>query len=291
MQDTDPSPPNDLPHPDYGFVPPGHYYSPIPDWRQIRLDQARIFGPVPAQIAGVALDIEQQTGLLRELSKYYATMPFKAEKTDGLRYYFDNPSYAYCDAIFLHCMLRHLRPQRVVEIGSGYSSCVTLDTNEQFLDGKTELTFIEPYPQLLHSLLKAGDAERVTVMPQRLQDVDINVFQQLAAGDILFVDSTHVSRIDSDVNRIFFEILPALASGVYIHFHDIFYPFQYPAAWIASGQAWNELYLMRAFLQYNNAFDVVLMSTYLAQFNRSALEEYMPLALRNTGGNIWLRKR
>ena len=82
----------------------------------------------------------------------------------------------------------------------------------------------------------------------KLQDVDLKEFDKLKSGDVLFIDSTHVSKIGSDVNYLFFEILPRLHRGVYIHIHDIFYPFEYPKDWIDEGRAWNENYILRAFL-------------------------------------------
>lgn len=274
-----------------GFVPPGHYYSPIPSLDEVRRDEARIFGQVPRQIEGIDLREPAQLALLEQLALHYADMPFQEQPAPGLRYHFDNPSYAYSDGIVLHCMLRQLRPRRLIEIGSGFSSCVTLDTNERFLGGALQATFIEPYPALLMSLLRHDDHARVTIHPRRLQDVDLEVFGQLQAGDILFIDSTHVSRVGSDVNCLFFDILPALSPGVVIHFHDIFHPFEYPKEWIYFGRAWNELYLLRAFLQYNSAFEVMLMNTFMAHFHRDFFVEHMPLCLKNTGGSIWLRKR
>ncbi len=130
-------------------------------------------------------------------------MPFRAQKTAGMRYYFENPAYSYSDAILLHCMLRHVRPKRIIEIGSGFSSCATLDTNEIFFDNAIATTFIEPFPALLLSLITEEDRKRITIIPRRLQDVDLAEFAQLEAGDILFIDSTHVSKVNSDVNRIF----------------------------------------------------------------------------------------
>lgn len=277
------------PMPAHGFVPPGHFYSPIPDWDAARKDSARIFRAQPS-IPGIDMRDEAQCKLLHELAGYYHEIPFADQPNGRTRYYYQNSAYSYCDAIFLYGMLRHLRPKRLVEIGSGFSSCVTLDTNDLFLDGSMELTFVEPYPELLHSLLRESDRARVRIEPKRLQDVDIDVFSGLRAGDILFVDSTHVSKIDSDVNRIIFEILPALDAGVYVHFHDIFYPFEYPQAWVDEGRAWNEIYLLRAFLQYNVSFEVVLMSTFLAQFHAGLLAGLMPDCMKNPGGNIWLRK-
>ncbi len=274
-----------------GFVPPGHFYSPIPALAEIRRDAARIFpAQMPHQIAGIDLRESAQLALLEQFARYYPEIPFQERPTKGLRYHFDNRAYSYSDGIMLHCMLRHLRPRRLVEIGSGFSSCVTLDTNELFLDGELQTTFIEPYPDLLNSLLSAADRQRVTILAQRLQDVDLSVFTQLQAGDVLFVDSTHVSRVDSDVNRLFFEILPALAAGVAIHVHDMFYPFEYPQHWIYEGRAWNELYLMRGFLQYNSNFEILLLNTFMEHFHRPFIEQHMPLCLKNTGGSLWLRK-
>ncbi len=217
-------------------------------------------------------------------------MPFQSEKREGLRYYFENPAYSYSDAILSHCMIRFLKPKRIIEIGSGFSSCMTLDTNELFFGGSIATTFIEPYPELLMSLVKGVDKSTIRTIPSRLQDVDLGEFEALQANDILFIDSTHVSKINSDVNRIFFDILPRLSSGVHVHFHDIFFPFEYPKDWIYEGRAWNEAYLLRAFLLFNSAFRVVLMNTFMAHFHEPFFQEKMPLCLKNTGGSIWIRK-
>jgi hypothetical protein len=87
-----------------------------------------------------------------------------------------------------------------------------------------------------------------------------------------------------------FEILPMLAPGVLIHFHDIFWPFEYPPAWIEEGRAWNEAYVLRAFLQYNSEFEILLFADYLHRVYGDWFERHMPLYRKNTGGNIWLRK-
>jgi hypothetical protein len=272
-----------------GFVPPGHYYSPIPNWEELRSRAARTEPPTSREIPGIDLRESDQLQLLESLCRYYADQPFTAEKTAGNRFYFENPAYSYSDAILLHCMLRHLRPRRFIEIGSGYSSCVTLDTNEKFLGGTVDITFMEPFPELLHSLMTEPDRSRAHVLPSRLQDVDLRVFEALEENDILFIDSTHVVRVDSDVNRIFFEILPRLKPGVYVHIHDVFFPFEYPKEWLLKGIAWSEVYLLRAFLQYNSRFRIVLMNTYMELFHEPFFRERMPLCLKNTGGSIWLR--
>ena len=273
-----------------GRIPPGHFYSPIPSLAEIQRDEAQIFGSVPRDIPGVELDEAKQLELLESFVPYYQELPFKPHKTAGLRYHFENGAYSYSDAILLYCMIRHLRPKRIIEIGSGFSSCVTLDTNELFFGGSISITFVEPFPDRLLSLVKQEDKGKIRVVPHRLQEIDIGEFEALDENDILFVDSTHVSKINSDVNRIFFEVLPRIRSGVHIHFHDIIYPFEYPKEWVYDGRAWNEAYMLRTFLQYNREFRVVLMNTFMECYYESFFREKMPLCLENPGGSIWIRK-
>ena len=272
------------------FVPPGHFYSPIPSLDEIQRDESIIFGCVPSNIMGLELHEDEQLKLLNEFVAYYKEMPFQPQKLEGLRYYYENPAYSYSDAILLHCMIRFLKPKRVIEVGSGFSSCMTLDTNELFFGNSIATTFIEPYPELLMSLIKDADKSKIKMISSRLQDVDLSEFEILQANDILFIDSTHVSKINSDVNRIFFDIFPRLSPGVHVHFHDIFFPFEYPKDWVYEGRAWNEAYLLRAFLQYNNEFRVVLMNTFMEHFHEAFFQQKMPLCLKNTGGSIWLRR-
>jgi len=166
-----------------------------------------------------------------------------------------------------------------------------LDTNELFFDNSISLTFIEPHPQAFLSLMKRGDAKRIELVSSQLQDVGLDVFSRLSANDILFIDSSHVSKVGSDVNYLVFEILPLLQRGVYVHFHDVFYPFEYPQQWICDlGIAWNEAYLLRAFLQYNTSFRIAFFNTYLETFFEKEMRAVLPLCFNNTGGSIWLRK-
>ena len=272
------------------FVPNGHFYSPIAPKSEILKDDARIFRD-KADVLGIDLNEQRQLETLASIKACYADLPFGADKRDGLRYFYENPAYSYSDAIFLNGMMRLARPKKYIEIGSGYSSCMALDTSELYFGDAVAFTFIEPYPQLLYSLLKPGDEARIGVIPSRVQDVDLALFDQLGDGDILFVDSTHVSRVGSDVNFIIFEILPRLASGVYIHFHDVFYPFEYPKEWILEGRAWNELYLLRAFLANNSSYEIVMFNTFLEAAHEPYFKENMPLCLKNKGGSLWLRKK
>jgi hypothetical protein len=142
----------------------------------------------------------------------------------------------------------------------------------------------------LFSLIKAGDKSRIEVIPERVQDTSLEVFSELDAGDVLFVDSTHVAKTASDVNHIFFNVLPRLKSGVFVHFHDIYYPFVYPKDWEYEGRSWNETYLLRAFLQYNDAFQIYLYNSFLQYFHDDDFQRAMPLSMKRTGGSIWLKK-
>ena len=241
-------------------------------------------------VPGVDLNVEAQLLLLDDLSAFYGEMPFSEAKTDGLRYYFANEMYSYGDAITLYGMIRHLGPKKIVEIGSGFSSCVTLDTNTLFFAGAIDCIFVEPEPERFLSLLGPGDLESIRLLRSGVQDVNPVLFGELEANDILFVDSSHVVKTGSDVDYILKEVLPNLKTGVWVHFHDIFFPFEYPREWVYQGRSWNEVYFLRSFLQYNNAFSIQFFSDYLAQFHREQLVSKMPLCARNTGANLWLRK-
>jgi len=275
----------------YKFVPPGHFYSPIPSLDDIKKVENEIWrNELVNNLPGLSLNTDEQLKLLEEFKSYYQDLPFTAEKNNKLRYYFENPAYSYSDAVFLYCMIRKTKPKQIIEIGSGYSSCAMMDTNELFFENKINITFIDPYPELLISLMKENDRIKYTVIPERLQNCEIEKFSILQENDILFIDSTHVSKIHSDVNMILFEILPRLKKGVYIHFHDIFYPFEYPKEWVYEGRAFNESYILRAFLEYNNDFSIVFFNTFLEYFFKDKFESEMPLCLKNLGGSIWIKK-
>lgn len=272
------------------LIPPGHFYSPIPSLKEIKQYEDKIFASPPAQLPGIDLNTGEQLSLFDQLKAFYPAVPFKERPVSGMRYHYNNETYSYSDAITLHCMMRYLKPKNIIEIGSGYSSCVMLDTNELFFNNNIHCTFIEPYPDLLHSLAKETDLQRHTLIKKKLQDVGKEEFSKLQENDILFLDSTHVAKVHSDVNYFFFELLPQLRSGVYIHIHDIMYPFEYPREWIFAGKSWNETYMLRTFLQYNSSFKIVYFNTYLEHFYEEKFKNEMPLCLKNRGGSIWLKK-
>lgn len=270
--------------------PPGHFYSPIPDPADIEARADTVFDARLRELPGIASRVPEQVALVESFRAYYADQPWNAEGRPNLRYRFENDQFSYSDALFLHFMMRHVKPRRVIEVGSGHSSAAMLDTSELFLDGAVDFTFIDPYPKRLQSLLRPADQKRVRIIDTPVQDVPLEEYDQLQADDILFIDSTHVSKAGSDVNHLFFEVLPRLAPGVYVHVHDIHFPFEYPKEWVLEGRAWNEAYLLRAFLQFNSAFQIVCMNTAVERFQQAWFHEHMPLCLLDPGGSIWLRR-
>lgn len=269
--------------------PPGHFSNPYPSVDEVRRSEARIFA-VREEIPGVDLRGDAQWSLLQELLPHCAQQPFTAGPTTGARYWFDNPMFPYGDGIFLYAMLRHVRPPRVVEIGSGFSSALMLDVADRHPDWQPRFTFIEPYPARLRSLLRAGDADRHSVWERPVQDVPLETYDALESGDLLFIDSTHIAKTGSDVVHEVLEILPRLRPGVRVHVHDIFYPFEYHPKWVYEMKGYNEIYLVRAFLTHNDRYQIELFPNYLMWRHRAWFEREMPLCLREPGGSLWLRR-
>jgi hypothetical protein len=265
---------------------PGHYYSPIPsasDLERVYRAEPRL-GAVPE----ILLHEEAQLELIGDLGSFVSD--FKGEGSGtGSRYDFRNEMFNGGDAVVLYAMMRHFRPTRIVEVGSGYSSALMLDVNDRWFGKEIAMTFIEPYPDRVLSILRPGDHANTTLLTTQVQDVDLSVFNQLEPGDFLFIDSSHVSKAGSDVNFLIFEVLPTLKPGVIVHFHDIYWPFEYPREWAQEGRAWNENYILRAFLAYNTRFEIVLFNNWLATTQADVARSRMPGWSVDGTGSLWLR--
>jgi len=269
----------------------GNFYSPLPDLDVVEKDGPSIFKHDLDPGPDLDLGADGQEALLGEFARFYDDFPFKEESSRGSRFHYRQKYFKFGDALILYSMLRRFEPRSVLEVGSGYSSALMLDVRALFLDRSTGFTFIEPYPDRLEPLLTDEDRKTVRLVYEPVQRVALETFGALQKGDILFVDSSHVSKVGSDLNFIFFEVLPVLNSGVIVHFHDIFWPFEYPRQWILDGRAWNEAYLLRAFLQYNREFEVLFFNSFAARRFRPFFEARMPLFLQNPGGSFWMRKK
>lgn len=229
--------------------------------------------------------------MMKRLAEHHRHFSFPRHREAGYRFYFDNPFFGCYDASILFSMLLEFRPRRIVEVGCGHSSCLLVDTNERFFDGALELTLIDPYLDNVKELFGNWDARSARLIGSPVQDVALDLFERLEENDILFLDSSHVGKTGSDVNYFLFEILPVLKPGVLVHIHDVLYPFEYLEEWVLKEKrSWNEAYLLRAFLQYNSAFDIVYWSNFAWRRLREDLARLMPLCLENEGGSIWLKR-
>ena len=251
--------------------PPGHFYSPICDpaeaehiYRDPRSTAS------PPELPGVDLALENQIKL------WESWMPFLAEtrvvpvNIPSKRYRTPSLTYDVGDASVYRCMLRHLVPKRLIEVGCGSSSAVALDAFDEFFTARPQVCFIDPYPRRLLSLLKPHDMADVEIITKGVQYVPLTTFDKLEENDILFINSTHVIKTGSDVVCELFEILPRLRSGVVVHFHDVFYPFEYPRDWIAKFNfSWNELFALRAFLIGNRDWEILFFNDYFVRMERN----------------------
>jgi hypothetical protein len=271
------------------WVPPGHFYSPIVDPSEAETALKRLREHPP--VLGVELRPDDQLAFFERLLPGIDKCNFPEQKTEGFRYYYQNDQYSYGDAVVLSSFISTCKPQTVIEVGSGYSSAVMLDTAEQNTLA-IDFKFIEPYPERLENLLSVIDMANITFMKQKVQETRLSHFLSLGAGDLLFIDSSHVAKTGSDLLFLMFEVLPRLSNGVFVHFHDCFWPFEYPESWaVSQNRSWNELYLLRAFLMYNRMFDVVFFNHYFYHQHTDRCRSSAPIFSKNPGGGLWLVRK
>lgn len=271
------------------MFPPGHYYSPLLDIQDLDLGAGKVAFDGPEYWECVDLRAQDQRAYYLDLIERFPPLPFPKVKDANYRYYSENPFFPFSDAYTLSAIIAKERPRRIIEIGSGFSSAVMLDTVAKA--GPIELTFIDPFPERLKTLLSSTDQSSVRLLAQQIQTVELSLFDELNAGDILFIDSSHVAKIGSDLTFILLRILPRLRAGVLVHFHDIFYPFSYSIEWIREGIAWNESLFLRAFLLDNPRYEVLAFNSFSGYTFPEIFRGLLDRFLENTGGSFWLRKR
>ncbi len=269
--------------------PGGHFYSPIVDPAEASANAARLWPDPPADTAGIDFDDASHRHVLDDLfARFYGDFDYAAEGAadeELAAYYIGNSQFSWLDARALFVLLRAWRPSRIVEVGSGYWTLLMHDVAQRFLDGACRITAIEPYPRPF--LAKIG----VELIEAKVQDVAPAVFDTLERGDVLFIDSSHVAKTGSDVNHLFFEILPRLRPGVRIHVHDVFLPAEYPKDWVIdANRSWNEQYVLRALLMDSTRYRVVFGSANAYYRHNEALARALGVAPEATygGGSLWL---
>lgn len=252
-----------------------HYYLPIPEAEDVPAE----FWERESEMVGVDLNAEAALAFAeRELAPYVAEFRarFPLRPAEGAEFHLLNSAFMAVDAHLYYSLVRHLRPRRVIEIGSGQSTRVAAAAclqNAEEGAGETRLTAIEPYPP---PHLKAGLAGLSELVERKVQDVPLSEFAALEANDILFIDSTHVLRAGGDVQYEFCEVLPRLRPGVHVHVHDISLPRPYPRAYFDAHWYWNEQYLLQAFLAFNSRFEVVWPGNYLMLRQPARLRALFP---------------
>jgi predicted O-methyltransferase YrrM len=269
--------------------PPGHYYSPIPDVKELTKEATSLFDN--AKPEAIEFKEEKQLELFHKFIPYYKEFPFTNTTSEKYRYSVPESFFTYTDAVILYSMIRSFEPKKIVEIGSGYSSALMLDINQYYFNQKQQLTFIDPDFRRLKKLMKSGDEDSCSLVEKKVQESNPDYFLALDENDLLFIDSSHVSKTGSDLNYLIFKILPLLKKGVIIHFHDVYYPFEYPSELVLEKKlAWNEAYLLRAFLMYNPMFEIVYFNNYIYEKHIDLLKEKMPEFMKDEGASLYIRK-
>lgn len=263
-----------------------HYYDPLFDYRKVpeRKPHHRFDFNVAGQLNFLSGFSYQ--GELRAL-------PLKRTKDDALHYYYENGSFGPGDAEFYYSLIRLVKPSKIIEVGSGFSTLAALAATKKNSAEKPgcpcEITCVEPYemPWL--------ERTAVNVLRTRVEELPAEYFDSLGNGDILFVDSSHIIRPGGDVVTLIMDVLPRLQSGVFIHFHDIFTPEDYPVSWLRDHfRMWNEQYLLEAFLMHNQEFEIVGMMSFLKKNHFEKLSSVFPVLGSQPDcqpGSLWLRKR
>lgn len=247
-----------------------HYYLPFPEAG----DEAYHYD---SELVGINIDTETAFNLIENELKDY-NQEFKAfpihTSTSESPFYLINGSYMAIDGNLYYSLIRHHRPNKIIEIGSGFSTTLAAQAirkNKQENPAQeTELICVEPYPR---PSLKKDLPEITQLIEEKVQAVDMALFESLQAGDILFIDSTHVLRPYGDVWREYCEILPRLAQGVLVHIHDISLPKPYPDVYIKNYLYWNEQYLLQAFLTFNDKFEIIWAGNYMMTENPERMRQ------------------
>jgi len=266
---------------------PHHFYWPLNDVQFLR-DHPELWHDrgLPA---GIEWDLDGQVDFVRDLAPFCAELADISQRPAavdmGSEITLVNGSFSGADACAYYGLVRKIQPQRIVEVGAGWSSVFlahALARNER----PAAVTLIEPEPnrRLLDRLPRDWEVRR-----SLLQLADLEPFTRLEAGDICFYDGSHCVHTASDVNWFFFEVVPRLAPGVMVHVHDIFLPDDYHDQWLlGDGLSWNEQYFLQAFLMHNEAYRVRLANHMLFRLREDDVRPLYPGW--HDGGSVWMEK-
>lgn len=256
-------------------ITPVHFDSPIPDIRECEFKVS--------EMRGVDMNESAQLEMLSRIASVreeLRSIPLTATEYSLCR---TNNMFGVLDSAMLYAMVRCAKPHRIIEIGSGYSTLISIKAASQNPE-PCEITCIEPYPRPSMSGLP------IRLIKDRVQTVSLREFESLEPNDILFIDSSHVLKTGSDVTYEFLEILPRLKLGVIVHVHDIFFPEDYPVHWLKEQRFWNEQYALQLFLEFNKHFSVLWAANYMRLKYPQRLVETIPdYTLTDVGGSFWMQ--
>lgn len=273
-------------------ITPVHFYQPIPDTRT--LEEGHWTNV--SELVGLSINDEAQKQILDQFSSTYKTeyQNIPISKPAAAREFFiDNGTFESVDAEMLYCMIRHFKPRKIIEIGSGNSTLLSAQSamaNRNISGTDTQLIAIEPYPG---ERLKTGMPGLTRLIEQRLEQVDSRLFDDLEENDLLFIDSSHVLKMGSDVQKLYLDILPRLKKGVLIHIHDIYLPAEYPRNIIIKRlRFWTEQYLLQAFLAFNESYTILWAASYMHLKYPGLLEKAFPSYRRDSRwpASFWIQK-
>ena len=269
-------------------VTANHFYEPVPDTRRLPADWFDRDSDLP----GIDMNERGQLDLLAKVAAFrdeYAALPRKATGV-AHEFFLENGSFQNVDAEVFWGIVRHFRPRRIVEIGSGNSTYLAAAALKK--NGGGELIAIEPYPERKSPPLTEFPG-LTRLVRSVVQEVPLSEFTALGENDILFIDSSHVLSTGSDVQREFLDILPRLKKGVIVHVHDIYLPREYPKEWVVGDRRFfTEQYLLQAFLAFNSAFEVLFAGSWMHRRHPQALAAAIPSydPQRVLPGSFWLRR-
>jgi predicted O-methyltransferase YrrM len=280
-------------------APASDYYHPLRPVSELKGHVDRWFRP--GHMAGINFDLPAMMtdleGMIAAYGAEYAALP----SYDELKARKHGPGFTRVDALTLYLMLRHHKPARYLEVGSGLSTdYAVLAAARNAAEGRpVQMTVIDPF---MSEATRGLQGQGVEVIPREAQDLAVEDYTRLEAGDVLFIDTTHIVRIDGEVPYLVLEVLPALKPGVLVHIHDIHFPFYVPAdpnAYVFD-RRWPMLFtepmLVQAYLCFNPRVEIVmstpLLRHYHEDFLRRVVPRYQPLDRLDFDthhGSLWLR--
>lgn len=276
----------------FGFQPIRlHYYQPIPRYETL---PDSVFTE-PETLPGIPLSRDRFSATLTRLSEKSAETLWPDKAGAPGQYHTNNNNFGFSSAALLHTMIRTHNTRKVIEIGGGFSSLISLQALRLNHGDDFHFDCVEPYPwSWLEETLRALPGARLLKQP--VEQLDPDMLADLAANDILFIDSSHCVRLASDVNFLYLQVIPRLKPGVIVHIHDIYIPYEYPRVHFHGRQKlfWNEQYLLQALLTDNARLEVILPGFFVQKNMEiefaAAFHAYDPAKHRRTS-SFWLRVR